>query len=419
MLQQHIAQGNHRACFAGAGSHDQQSLAAVAGKGITGRFDSALLVITSGNTAVYHHIPQAGTHGLQVEQLFQIAFGINGSALAFWVNRVGNARFKAVCQKDDRAAVILFFQQIGIQFCLLATLCHIHTGALGFYHSQRAAIIAVKHIVGIAYLGFVGHTGQFYLVLPVLALGPACIGEHGIDVQLAGLVFGQVKRFGHIGLLLLGAAGGEFLFQCGVFCNKGSKVNIVFCVRLHGGNFGGLIQQSAVKVPCCIVFAVAICHKIKENVQVFKAEFGLFLGDFFAAVGSVIPHTADKIHAPPDVRADNIPEVLGVHQTDQRVLIGHDQRLIHRVHPFYGKLHRPAAVEDAGRRVDMQDALGGDGNRGKTLKLRGSGKNIEVGHKTSSTRYCIENFIFLQKQRLHSDFYSALSRVFHCKPFCQ
>lgn len=99
--------------------------------------------------------------------------------------------------------------------------------------------------------------------------------------------------------------------------------------------------------------------------------------------------------------------------------VPHDQRLIHRVHPFYGKLHRPAAVEDAGRRVDMQDALGGDGNRGKTLKLRGSGKNIEVGHKTSSTRYCIENFIFLQKQRLHSDFYSALSRVFHCKPFCQ
>ena len=101
---------------------------------------------------------------MQVEQLFQIAFGINGGALSFRVNIVGNACFKAVGQKDDRAAVILLFQQISIQFCLLATFCHIHTGALGFYHSQRATIIAVKHIVGIAYLGFVGHTGQFYLV---------------------------------------------------------------------------------------------------------------------------------------------------------------------------------------------------------------------------------------------------------------
>ena len=158
-----------------------------------------------------------------------------------------------------------------------------------------------------------------------------------------------------------------------------------------------------------IVFSIAIRHKIKENVQVFKAESGLFLGDFFAAVGGIVPHTADKIHAPPDVRADNIPEILGVHQADQRVLIGHDQRLIHRVHPFYGKLHRPAAVEDAGGWVDMQDALSGDGNRGKTLKLRGGGKNIEVCHKTFSIQYCIENFTFFQKQllRLHSGSYSA------------
>ena len=271
MLQQHIAQGNHRTCFAGAGSHDQQSLAAVAGKGITGRFDSALLVITSGNTAVYHHIPQAGTHGLQVEQLFQITFGINGSALAFRVNRVGNARFKAVCQKDDRAAVILLFQQIGIQFCLLATFCHIYTGALGFYHSQRTTIVAVKHIIGIAHLGFVGHTGQFHLILPVFAFGPACIGEHGINVQLAGLILGQIKRFGDIGLLLLGTARSEFLFQCGVFCDEGSKVNVLFFVRLRCGGFGGLLQQGAVKVSGSIVFPIAIRHKIKENVQVFKA----------------------------------------------------------------------------------------------------------------------------------------------------
>ena len=167
--------------------------------------------------------------------------------------------------------MILLFQQISIQFCLLASFCYIHTGALGFYHSQRATIIAVKHIVGIAYLGFVGHAGQFYLVQPVFALGPACIGEHRINVQLAGLILGQIKRFGHIGLLLFRAAGSEFLFQCGVFCHKGGKVNVLFFVRLRCGGFGGLLQQSAVKVSGSIVLPIAIRHKIKKNVQVFKA----------------------------------------------------------------------------------------------------------------------------------------------------
>ena len=167
--------------------------------------------------------------------------------------------------------MILLFQQIGIQFCLLATFCHVHTGALGLYHSQRATVIAVKHIIGIAYLGFVGHTGQFYLVQPVFALGPACIGEHRIYVQLAGLILGQIKRFGDVGLLLFRAAGGEFLLQCGVFCHKGGKINVLFFVRLRCGGFNGLLQQSAIKVSGSIVFPIAICHKVEKNVQVFKA----------------------------------------------------------------------------------------------------------------------------------------------------
>ena len=60
-----------------------------------------------------------------------------------------------------------------------------------------------------------------------------------------------------------------------------------------------------------------------------------------------------NVHPPPDVCAHNVPEVFGIHEAHQRVLIRHNQRLVHGIHPLHGKLHRPAAVQDAGRRVDM------------------------------------------------------------------
>ena len=106
-------------------------------------------------------------------------------------------------------------------------------------------------------------------------------------------------------------------------------------------------------MPLCVVLTIAIGHEVQEYIEVFQTQRRLLLGNLFTAVCGVIAHAADQIHPPPDVRANDIPEVLGVHQADQCILIGHDQRLVHGVHPLHRKLHRPAAVQDAGRRVDM------------------------------------------------------------------
>ena len=260
---------------------------------------------------------------------------------------------EAVGQEDDRAAVILLFQQIGIQLCLLAGIGHIHAGALGLNHRQRAAIIAVEHIVRIADFALVGHTGQLHLVEPVLALCPACVGEHGVDIDFAGLVFRQVKGLRHIGLLLLDTAGGELLFQRGIFRHEGGQIHLRRFLHRSGRRFGRLRQKAAVKMSLGIIFGVAIGHEVQEYIEVFQTQRRLLLGDFLAVVGGIVSHAADQIHPPPDVRAYNVPEVLGIHETHQRILIRHNQRLVHGIHPLHGKLHRPAAVQHTGRRIDM------------------------------------------------------------------
>ena len=106
-------------------------------------------------------------------------------------------------------------------------------------------------------------------------------------------------------------------------------------------------------MPLCVALTIAIGHKIQKDIEVFQTQRRLLLGDFLAVVGGIVSHAADQIHPPPDVCAHNVPEVLGIHEAHQRVLIRHNQRLVHGIHPLHGKLHRPAAVQDAGRRVDM------------------------------------------------------------------
>ena len=251
--------------------------------------------------------------------------------------------------------MILLFQQVCIELCLLASLGHIHACALCFHYCQRAAIIAVEHIVRITYLGLVWHTGQLHLIQPVLALCPARICEHGVDIQLAGLVLRQVEGLGHIGLLLRGTAGGELFLQSGILRHKGCKIHIWYRLRRNCGRFGGLHQQGTVKMPLCVVLTIAIGHEVQEYIEVFQTQRRLLLGNLFTAVCGVIARAANKIHTPPEVSANDIPEVLGVHQADQCILIGHDQCLVHRVHPLHRKLHRPAAVQHAGGGVDMQN----------------------------------------------------------------
>ena len=103
----------------------------------------------------------------------------------------------------------------------------------------------------------------------------------------------------------------------------------------------------------CVVLTIAVRHKIQKDIEIFQTQHRLLLGDFPAGVGGVVAHAANQIHPPPDVRAHDVPEVLGIHEAHQRILIRHDQPLVHGVHPLHGKLHRPAAVQHAGGGVNM------------------------------------------------------------------
>ena len=106
-------------------------------------------------------------------------------------------------------------------------------------------------------------------------------------------------------------------------------------------------------MPLCVVLTIAIGHEVQEYIEVLQTQRRLLLGNLFTAVCGVIARAADQIHTPPDVRAHDVPKVFGIHETHQRVLIRHDQRLVHGIHPLHGKLHRPAAVQHTGRRIDM------------------------------------------------------------------
>src|SRR5699024_7046063 len=134
---------------------------------------------------------------------------------------VVHAGVKAVGEKDHRAAAALGFQQVGVQLGLLAALGRVDAGALGLDDGQGAVGVVIEHVVGAALFGGIGHTGQLHLVDPVLALGPARVGEHGVDVELAGFVLGQVQGLGGVAGLLLGTAGGQLGTERLVFRYEG------------------------------------------------------------------------------------------------------------------------------------------------------------------------------------------------------
>ena len=130
--------------------------------------------------------------------------------------------------------MVLLLEQIGIELCLLSADGGILTGALGFDHCERPAVVAVEHIIGIADLGGVRHTGQLHLIQPVPALCPARVGQHGVDIDLARRELGQVDRFGGVGLLLFGSAGSQLLAQTLILRRQLFEVDLLF------GELGGL-----------------------------------------------------------------------------------------------------------------------------------------------------------------------------------
>ena len=104
-------------------------------------------------------------------------------------------------------------------------------------------------------------------------------------------------------------------------------------------------------------------------------------GNLLPRVSGGVARLPDVLQPPPQVLPHDVPEVLGVHQAHQPVVVGHDQPAVHRVHPFDGKLHSPAAVQHTGRRVDGVDFFRRHGHLREGGKLRVGEETGEVGHE--------------------------------------
>ena len=269
MLEQHIHQGDDRPGLAGTGGHNQQSLPAVLGQGLTGGLDSPLLVIAARNVAVNLDVFEACPHGPEVEELLQIPLGVDGSHLPLRVSSIVDAGVKAVGEEDHRTAAIFLLQQVCVQFGLLAALGRIHAGALSLDESQWAVGVVVEHIIGIAHLTLVGHAGQLHFVDPILPLRPASVREHGVDVELAGLVLGEVQGLGGVAGLLDLPAGGELGFEGLVFRHEGGKIHVGNGCGGQGGVL--LLQQFRVKGTGGICSTVTTGDKVHEVPEVFQA----------------------------------------------------------------------------------------------------------------------------------------------------
>ena len=327
---------------------------------------------------VHLDVLQAGAHGAEVEELLQVPLGVEGGHLPLRVGPVVHAGVKAVGEEDHRPAAVFLFQQVGVQLGLLAALGRVHAGALGLDHGQGAVGVVVEHIVGIAHLALVGHTGQLHLVQPVLPLGPAGVGEHGVDVQLPGLVLGQVQGLGGIAGLLGLPAGGELCLEGPVLLHQGGQVYLGQRAEAREPLGFGL-QQGRVKLPLGVVLPVAVGDKVQEDIEVFQAQPGLLRGDLLPRVGGGVARLPDVLQPPPQVLPHDVPEVLGVHQAHQPVVVGHDQPAVHGVHPLDGKLHSPAAVQHTGRRVDGIDFFRSTATSAKGVNCGSERKRVKLG----------------------------------------
>ena len=241
--------------------------------------------------------------------------------------------------------------------------------------------VVVEHIVGKALPRAVGHARDGHFVDPVFALLPTGVPQHGVDVEAAGGILGQVQRLWHIVCPLGGAPGGQLLPQGLVLRDEGVQIHL--CLRRGRGCCrGGLpVQQGRVKGAGCVVFAIAAGHEVHEVPQIFQAQRRLFRRDLLAvSVASVVAGLAYVVQPPPQVLVHNVAELLGTQQVDQPIVKGFDQRSVHRIHPFHGKLHRPAAALGADRRVDGIDFFRRHRRLSKGGKLRVGQEKIEVGH---------------------------------------
>ena len=181
---------------------------------------------------------------------------------------------------------------------------------------------------------------------------------------------------------MLFSAGGEFCLERLVLREKLLEVDRHVVVDHR---FGLLIQQRRIKLMLLIILRIAISHEIKEIKQIFDAEFRLIAGDFFTRMSGGVAEDANELHPLIDIPTDDIPKILVLHQAHQPIIIRHNKGTIHGIHPFDGKLHRPAAIDNRRSRIDMQYFLRRNRHIRKGRKLRVSGQEIEVGHCSFSS----------------------------------
>ena len=347
---------------------------------------------------VHHDVLEAEAHALEIEELFQIALGVDGGHPALRVLVVHNAGLKAVGEEHHRAAALPLLDQVGVELGLLAALGHVHAGALGLDHSQHAPVVPQQHIVGKAHLGLVGHAGDLIFVQPVFALDPARVLQHGVDVELAGLVFGELQGLWHIALLLFLAPGGELRLERSILGHEGGQVDFNslsrcgdsslregargFASLFEGGGprSGGGSQQLGIKGPLLVVVPIAVGDEVQEQIEVFQAQNRLLAADLLPGMGGGVADLADEVHPAQEVCVHHVPEFVRAHERDQLVVPGQLEIAVHGIHPLDGSLHRPAAVEHAGRGVDMQNLLRRDRHLREGGKLLLAEEYIKVGH---------------------------------------
>ena len=71
-----------------------------------------------------------------------------------------------------------------------------------------------------------------------------------------------------------------------------------------------------------------------------QAQFRLLPADIFTFMNSTVSKLADKIHLGQKlIIVNQITEITVLEQGIQRCLIGHRERFINGVYPFYGDFH--------------------------------------------------------------------------------
>ena len=101
-----------------------------------------------------------------------------------------------------------------------------------------------------------------------------------------------------------------------------------------------------------IAAKVAVSSAMEIMTVVFSICGGI-VQSVMSGMGGMVAKLPDEFHSAPDILTNDVLKVLAVHQRNEPVVVGQTQRIVNRVHPLDRKLHRPPAVQHAGRRVNM------------------------------------------------------------------